>query len=151
MTQEESSGIAEKEFALAQEALAAGDTLTALALIEKALKLRDFPGWYSYLGCCIARERGQYRRGEELCRESLEAEPDNPAHFINLARVNLANGNKVEALQVLREGMARGGSPELAEFLGRLGKRNPPLFPSLSRSNPLNRYLGLLLNRLGLR
>ena len=33
----------------------------------------------------------------------------------------------------------------------RLGTRTPPLIPMLSRKNPLNRYLGILLNRLGFR
>ena len=151
MDQPGSTGGAEKEFAQAQAALAAEDTLTALSHLEKALKLRDHPGWYSYLGYCIARERGQHRKGVDLCRESLKAEPDQPAHFFNLGRVHLASGDKQEALRVLREGMARGESPELARLLERLGTRRPPVIPALSRSHLLNRCLGLILSRLGLR
>lgn len=142
---------AEKEFAHGMAALAADDTLTALACLERALKLRDNPAWYSYLGYCIARERGQHRKGQELCLGSLAVEPANPVHLYNLARVHLASGDKAETLRVLREGMAKGGSPEIVRLLESLGKRTTPLFPVLSRSNPLNRYLGLLLSRLGLR
>jgi Flp pilus assembly protein TadD len=147
----DSTESAEKEFAQALAALAAEDTLKALSHIERALQLRDFPGWYSFLGFCIAKERGQHRKGLELCLKSLEEEPDNPAHYCNLAQVHLVGGDKPAALQVLREGMAKGGGPELIKLLERLGKRNKPFFSKLSRSNPLNRFLGILLRRLGLR
>jgi tetratricopeptide (TPR) repeat protein len=142
---------AEREFAQALAALAAEDTQSALAFIEKALRLRDTPQWYSYLGYCIARQRGQHRKGLELCKESLAVEPDNPVHFLNLGRVYLTKGDKDEALRIWREGMAKGGSPELVQQLERLGTRIRPAIPMLARRNPLNRYLGILLRRLGLR
>lgn len=151
MTQPELMESAEKKFALARAALASDDTLTALSHIEKALELHDFPGWYSALGYCCAKERGQHRKGLDLCQKSLTAEPDNPVHFLNLARIHLIVGDKTASLQVLREGMAKGGSPELIDFLERLGKRKPPVIATLPRSNPLNKYLGILLTRLGLR
>jgi tetratricopeptide (TPR) repeat protein len=142
---------AEREFAQALAALAADDTQSALASIEKALRLYDTPEWYSYLGYCIARQRGQNRKGLELCQASLVVEPDNPVHFLNLGRVYLSKGDKNEALRTWREGMAKGGSPELLQQLERLGTRNRSALPVLARSNPLNRYLGILLTRLGLR
>jgi tetratricopeptide (TPR) repeat protein len=151
MTQTDNTEVAEKAFAQALAALATDDTLTALPHLERALKHGDRAGWHSYLGYCIARERGQQRKGLEYCLHSLAAEPDNPDHFLNLGRVYLLGGEKDEALRVTREGMAKGGSPQLAELLERLGSRRPPLFPSLSRSNPINKYLGMLLGRLGLR
>jgi len=151
MEQQETTAGAEKEFALGVAALDDEDTLAALAHLERALKLHDHPGWYSYLGYCIARERGQHRKGRELCLSSLAAEPEQPAHYCNLGQVQMLSGDKEDALRVLREGMAKGGSPEIVQLLDTLGKRNPQLFPALSRTNPLNRYLGLLLKRLGLR
>jgi tetratricopeptide (TPR) repeat protein len=147
----ENQETAEKEFSLGVSALAVEDTLTALACLERAIRLRDHPGWHSYLGYCVAKERGQFRKGLELCLSSLEAEPDHPGHFLNLGRVHLLSGDKVEAMRVLREGMTRGRSPELVQLLDSLGTRNSPLIPMLSRKNPLNRYLGMLLSRLGLR
>jgi tetratricopeptide (TPR) repeat protein len=142
---------AEREFAHVLAALATEDTRSALASIEKALRLRDIPEWYSYLGYCVAKQRGQHRKGLELCKESLMVEPDNPAHYLNLGRVYLAKGDKDEALRTWREGMAKGGSPELLQQLERLGTRNRPAISVLSRRNPLNRFLGILLTRLGLR
>ncbi len=151
MAQPDLTTDAEKLFEQALEALDEEDSLTALALLERALKLRDAVHWYSWMGVCVARERGQHRRGMELCHEALAAEPDEPAHYLNLGRVHLIAGDKPEALRVMREGMAKGGNPQLAQTLERLGMRRRPLFPGLSRNNPLNRYLGLLLSRLGLR
>lgn len=151
MKNEESAESAEKEFSLGKVALAREDTLTALMHLERALRLRDNPGWHSYLGYCVARERGQFRKGLELCQSSLAQEPDDPGHFYNLGRVHLTSGDKTEAMRVLREGMAKGGSAEIIGLLEKLGQRSPLLFPSLSRTHPLNRYLGMLLKRLGLR
>lgn len=142
---------AEKEFALGQAALEADDTLTALAHLERALRLSDNPSWYSFLGYCIARERGQHRKGVELCMKSLAVEPDHAAHFLNLGKVHLLTGDKMEGLRVLREGMAKGGSPGLVRQLESLGMRKSPVFTMFHRDNPLNKYLGLLLRRLGLR
>ena len=151
MEQPIGAAAAEKEFALALTALASDDTLTALYYVERALKLHDHPGWYSSLGLCIAKERGQQRRGLELCQESLTAEPDNPDHFLNLGRIYLLMGDKTAALQVLREGMARGGSAQLALVLNSLGERKPPVISLLPRHHSLNRWLGLLLHWLRLR
>ena len=140
-----------KLFSRALDALAAGETPSALALLERALKLSDNRGWYSSLGYCIAKERGQVKKGIDLCNASLELEPENPAHFLNLAKVHLVAGQKKEALQVLREGMALGGSQGISELLDRIGTRKPPVFSVLARGNWINRTLGLLLERTGLR
>jgi tetratricopeptide (TPR) repeat protein len=140
-----------REFERAKRFLLAEDTVSALACLEKALRLEDNPAWYSYLGYCTAKERGQVAKGIELCLASLEAGPDVPDHYLNLAKIHLVSGNKSESLRVLREGMSRGGSEEILAMLHRFGARNPPVFPFLARSNPLNRYIGLFLSRIGLR
>jgi tetratricopeptide (TPR) repeat protein len=142
---------AERAFSQALTALGTEDTLTALCHLERALKLEDRAGWYSYLGYCIARERGQQRKGLELCLNSLVAEPDNPEHYFNLGRVHLLAGDRVEALRILREGIHRGDCPGILKLLESLGNRRPPVVPALSRDNPVNKYLGIILGRLGLR
>lgn len=35
--------------------------------------------------------------------------------------------------------------------LDKLGLRKPPVIPFLSRGNPINKYLGIILSRMGLR
>jgi predicted Zn-dependent protease len=141
----------EKLFGRALDALTAGETPSALAYLERALKLNDNRSWYSYLGYCIAKERGQVKKGSELCSTALEQEPLNTAHHLNQAKVHLVAGHKTEALQVLREGMALGGSPAIMELLEKIGNRKPPVFSFLPRDNSLNRFFGLVLERLGLR
>jgi len=142
---------AEKDFRRAEAELSADNTVAALASLEKALRLHDDPHWHSSLGYCIARERGQSRKGLDLCQASLRLEPDSALHYLNLGRIQLLAGNKEEALRVFREGISKEGDAEIIRKLVELGIRKPPIFPSLERSNPLNRYLGLLFSRLGLR
>ena len=141
----------EKLFNRALDALAAGETPSALALLERALKQNDNKSWYSYLGYCIAKERGQVKKGIDLCNEALEQEPANPAHFLNLAKVNLVAGQKKEALNVLRQGMSVGGSPGISALLDQIGTRKPPVFSFLPRRHFVNKVLGLLLERARLR
>jgi len=139
------------EFERAKRFLLAENTLAALACLERALKLEDNPGWYSYLGYCIAKERGQVGKGVQLCLISLETDSDVPDHYLNLAKIHMVSGNKPESLRVLREGMSRSGNAEILAVLQEFGARKSPVIPFLARSNPLNRYIGLLLSRIGLR
>ena len=147
----QAEGDAVREFERARHALDEENTVTALGHLERALDMDANPCWHSYLGYCIAKERGQVARGVELCRSSLQLEPDNPVHYLNLGRVYLVSGNKEDALRVLRQGMAKGEDAGLLRQLRDLGSRKPPVLSFLSRSNPVNKYLGLLLSRLGLR
>jgi tetratricopeptide (TPR) repeat protein len=139
------------EFERARESLAARRTLAALAHLEKALKLQDNPSWYSYLGYCIAKQRGQIKKGIELCLSSLELERDEPVHYLNLGNIYLISGNKPEALRVFREGMARGDQEEIRRILDEIGTRKLPIIKSLPRDHPVNRFLGIILGKIGLR
>jgi tetratricopeptide (TPR) repeat protein len=148
---QESRGTAEWEFMRGVESLAADDVVAALAHFEKALKLKDNRNWYSYLGYCVARERGQINKGVDFCHLSMEHDPGNSAHYLNLGKIHLLNGNKPAALKVFRDGLAIGENDEIHHVLHLIGQRKLPVLSFLSRSNPLNRYLGLILDRLGLR
>lgn len=139
------------EFERARRAVAMDNTVAGLASIEKALSCNDNMRWYSYLGYCVAKERGQVSRGTELCMLSLEHDPGNPAHYVNLGKILLLSGKKSEALRTLRDGMAQGGSTELITLLNQFGNRKSPVLPFLPRTNSLNKFLGLLLHRIGLR
>jgi tetratricopeptide (TPR) repeat protein len=142
---------ASREFERACECLAADNPVAAMGHLEKALKGYDNPGWYSFLGYCVARERGQYRKGMELCRLSIDTDPDNPLHYLNFAKIHLLSNNKTEAIAVMREGLARGPNEEIETMLKEVGARKPPVLSFLDRDNPINKYLGLLLSKVGLR
>ena len=143
--------IAQKEFERAQLELDQNNVLAALACLERALSIWDDPLWHSRLGFCIAKQRGQFTRAYELCRSAIEHDPVNPLHYLYLGKVYLIAGNSFEALQTFRKGMILGGSPELEQMLAVIGIRKAPVIPFLSRDNLLNKYLGIVLGRFGLR
>lgn len=147
----ETGAIAQKEFDRAQHELDLGNVLAALACLERALSIWDDPLWYSRLGFCLAKQRGQVTRALELCRSAIEHEPENPLHYLYLGKVYLVAGNTYEALQAFRQGMTFGGSPELERMLDGIGVRKPPVISFLSRDNRLNKVLGIIIGRLGLR
>lgn len=146
------SGIlAQKEFDQARRELERGGVLAALACLERGLVIWDDPLWHSSLAYCVAKERGHITRAYELCRSAIAHDPKNPVHYLYLGKVHLIAGNMYEALQVLRQGMALGGLPEIEKTLAALGTRKPPPISALSRDSLLNKYLGIILARLGLR
>jgi tetratricopeptide (TPR) repeat protein len=142
---------AEQQFKLALKALEEEDFKTALTLLENALGLHDNPDWHSYAGLCIAQERSDFTVAEHLCLASIEHDETNPVHYLNLGKVYLAAGKKWKAIETLREGMALGGNERILALLFQLGKRNPPVFRSLNRSHPINKYLGIFLHRRAVR
>lgn len=113
--------------------------------------MADIPQYASCFAYCIARERGQYQLAMTLCEKAIAREPENTLHYLNLGRVFLLAGKKTEALDVFRRGVSQERDQRIIDELNRLGERKPPVFPFLKRSNPLNKYLGMLLKRLGLR
>lgn len=141
----------EMEFSKGMEALNSGDSLAALIHFEKAMQAGGGPLTSSYYGYCIARERGQVQKGIALCHEAMAQEPDNPRHYLNLGRIYLTARNKAEALRVWREGMGMEHDPEIAALLEEIGTRKPSVISSLHRDNPINKYLGMILSKLGLR
>ena len=86
-----------------------------------------------------------------LCRQSIEEDPGIADHFLNLGRILLLAGNKVEALDVLRKGTAVAHHPEIKVLLETIGTRKPPVIGFLGRDNVINKHLGILFTRLGMR
>lgn len=147
----ESAAIAQREFEQADIELARGNTIAALGCLERALAIWDDPHWHSRLGYCIAKERGHHTRGLELCQAAIALEPDNPLHQLYLGKLHRLSSKNLEALQAFRLGMTLGGHPGIEQELAAIGTRKPPPLRFLNRNNPLNKYLGKLLARLGLR
>jgi tetratricopeptide (TPR) repeat protein len=127
------------------EALSQGDTLSALSYLEKAINIERSPVVCSCYAFCIAKERGQVSNAISLCEEALQKEPGNSLHYLNLGRIYLIDNNKVEAIKIFREGLNHEANPIIVDELNKLGPRKPPIFPFLKRSNPINRYLGIML------
>ncbi len=128
-----------------------GNTLDALFHLESAAHSGSTPRLKSYLGYCLARERREFKRAADLCLDALKEEPAQAVHYLNLGRVYLAAGQKAAAIRTLRKGVKFGKGRSIIEQLVKLGIRKPPVVASLPRSHPVNKHLGLLFKRLGMR
>ena len=147
----ETGAIAQKEFDRAQLELDQNNVLAALACLERALGIWDDPHWYSRLGFCIAKQRGQITHALKLCQIAIVHDPENSLHYLYLGKTYLIAGKTNEALQAFRQGMMFGGNAELERMLVEIGTRKPPVISFFSRDNLLNKYLGIILGRFGLR
>lgn len=132
----------------------------ALTLLEDALSFYpDDPFLLSYQGCLEAIVNKRYVRGINTCKSALESLEHKipfghdffyPLFYLNLGRAYLAAGRKKEAVEAFRKGRTYDHNNEdiLWEFK-KLGIRKRPAIPLLERSNPLNKYIGVILHRLG--
>jgi len=110
----------------------------------------------SYYGCLQAIVGKQFRAGIDACRKAvaLFKAPDKysvgviyPILYLNLGRACLAAGRKKDAIDAFSKGVKYDkGHRELKKELQLLGMRKPPAVPFLSRSNPINKYIGKLLD-----
>ena len=134
-----------------ERALQNGDTLVALLHFEMAHAIEPTPGVKAKLAFCLAKERRQYQQAMALCREALQAEPDNPDHYLQLSRIYQVAGQKHKAIKSLRKGLKFKRHQPIIDELTRLGVRQEPFFSALPREHFLNRSLGVLLAKLGSR
>lgn len=115
-----------------------------LGRIAEADGSKDLPGvFYSYLGYGIARCQQRTKEGLKLCRHSVKVEFYEPDNYLNLARTCLLAKDRSGAMDAVAEGLRV--DPQHVELLAlhrELGIRRPPVLPFLSRSNPLNLFLG---------
>jgi predicted Zn-dependent protease len=99
----------------------------------------------SYCGLLKAMTEGGAEISIELCRRAVAAAGDHDgALYLNLARVLTASGRRREAIEALDQATSRHPrDPRLRQELRHLVPRARPMFRSLSRSHPLNKYLGI--------
>lgn len=133
------------------EALERDHDYLARTCFERAATLEQTPENLSCLALCLAKTRQQFDQAVDMAKEALAADQANPLLHLNLGKIYWLAGKKEKALETLRNGMQYDSNKMIGRELARYGRRKPPLFPSLKRNHPLNKYLGLLLSRLGLR
>lgn len=138
-------------FAKGVHALENNHIYLALSCFEQAACLERTPLSCSYLAYCLAKVRSQYPDAISLCKEALGAEPGNPLHYFHLGRIYVMAGQRNKALTILRQGLKCENNGELLRELNVLGERKYPVFRSLDRGHPLNKFFGIALNRLGFR
>jgi tetratricopeptide (TPR) repeat protein len=131
----------------------------ALEIINEGLSLYpDDPFILSYFGSLISELEGRHYEGTDICQLALNKLAEKfpvgldssvkPIFYLNLCRAQLASGDKKAALDTIYKGLDF-DSPDgvLYNELVKLGVRRKLFFPFLKRSNPLNKYIGMMLHR----
>lgn len=142
---------AEDTFEKGLTALSHGHTHLALTCFERSAALERTPALCSHLAFCLAEVRKDYARAIMLANEAVFKEPGNQFHYLILGRVYVMAGEKQEAIAVFGHGLRYGRNKEINRELDGLGTRRIPVIPSLGRRHPLNKYLGKIFTRLGMR
>ena len=146
-----SSKTAAELFAKGKDALVNDHTYLARVCFENALNEERKPSYCSYFALSLAKSRGDFVRAIKLSDESITAEPDNSEHYLIKGRILLLAGRRQEAIDVFRAGVQIDRHPEILRELEFLGTRCKPVIASLPRNHPLNKVLGIVFARLGLR
>jgi tetratricopeptide (TPR) repeat protein len=131
--------------------LADGRPKQALMFFARASAEDNSPLVRSYIAYCRAMTDGIYAEVVGICLEALREEPKNTDIYLNLGRIHLLADNRKQAIQVFRLGLRQSRNSRISAELNALGLRKQPPLPFLQRSNPVNKYLGLIMTRLCLR
>ncbi|MBI5101294.1 MAG: tetratricopeptide repeat protein [Nitrospirae bacterium] len=141
-----------------QQLLKKGRGKAAIDVLETALE--QFPGepfLLSYFGCLTALVRNDPKKGIDICLDAIGklnssmpfgSEFFYPVFYLNLGRAHVKAGNKKEAIKAFQYGLQN--DPENKELLSemkKIGTRKRPPVPFLKRSNPINKYIGLMISK----
>jgi hypothetical protein len=133
------------------ELIAESKYTAALAAIEQIPVAARAPLLLSAYALCIAEVKGAFKTSVQLCHDAIKKDPKNAEHYFRQGRILLLANRKKDAIWVLRMGLRHGRHKGIIDTLGSLGIRRPPPIQFLARSNPVNKFLGMLLTRLNLR
>jgi tetratricopeptide (TPR) repeat protein len=143
----------------ARRQILAKEYSSALRSFQRALADMAFEGetavqpqFLSHYGVALAMAAGKRDEGRRLCERSIQLEPYEPEHFLNLARIHQSAGNRRAAFGAFDRGLAISPEhPQLLQERTAMDRRRPLALPSLHRDHPLNRCLSRLLALPGLR
>lgn len=147
MEQETSNQLLAQGIQLAE----AGDFNTAMIYLQRTAAQEKGPLVDSYLAYCSAQLKGPSKATAQVCQDNIARQRHNATHYLLLGRIMLLAGNRERAEKTFRLGLKAAPNPLIIEELKQLGLRSPVLFKGLDRQNILNRLLGKILSRLGLR
>jgi tetratricopeptide (TPR) repeat protein len=128
------------------DAVRADEFLLGFTLLSEAYRgpvENKTPDGLSFYGLCLALVEKKYKPAIELCRRAVELQFYHAEHYVNLAKVYLAAGNRKKAVTTLEDGLKVLPDDEsLIAFRRQVGVRSRPAIPFLPRSNPLNIAIG---------
>ncbi len=145
-------------FAEIKQLLRRGNGKQALETIREGMqKFPEDPFLYSYYGCLLAIVESKPREGIKICEEAIQkletsmpfgSEFFYPAFYLNLGRAYLKGNRKADAIKAFQKGLK--SDPENKDLqweMQKLGSRKKAIVPFLRRSNPINKYIGMLLRK----
>jgi len=132
----------------------------ALDLLNSALlEYPDEPFLLSYYGCLEAVINKNLAYGIDTCKRALDMLNDRspvskevfyPTFYLNLGRAYIASGKKQDAIEAFEKGLSYDEeNKDLLWEARKLGMRRQPVIPYLKRTNPINKYIGMILHKLG--
>ncbi|MEK7713370.1 MAG: hypothetical protein AAB302_01370 [Deltaproteobacteria bacterium] len=96
----------------------------------------------------MARSKWDMAKAEEFCKMAVKKEFYVPQYYINLAEVYKLRRNKVKAIETLEAGLELDSENKaILKELYKFGARRRPVIPILSRENPINKELGIILSK----
>ena len=142
-----------------KELLKGKNKRAALRVLSEAMEhYPDDPFILSYYGCLDAIANRNYRDGIDACLLAIEGLKKKvpfgedfffPVFYLNLGRAYLAAGKRKEAMTAFNKGLAVDTqNKDILWEIRKLGIRQKPPVPFLQRSNPINRYIGIMLHAL---
>jgi len=122
----------------------------ALEHFRNALELeKQNPYFISFVGVSLARAEKKWTPALKLCEMALSMKRNEAQLYINLVDVYMSAGRREEALMILDRAQASlGRHPRIQQERMKLGTRRPSPVSFLRRENVLNRYLGILRQRI---
>jgi tetratricopeptide (TPR) repeat protein len=132
------------------------------ALESVRLGLEKFPSdlfLLSYYGYLTATVEKNPKEGTRICREAINSLEGSmpfgsdffyPLFYLNLGKAYLAAKRKKDAITAFNAGLRN--DPENHDLLWelrKLGTRKKVPVPFIERSNPINKYIGMLLRKIG--
>lgn len=135
-------------YKLGTEALEAKNYASAQQYLSAALRSERSPDHLSQYALALAYNKRDAKTSISLCQEAIKQAPRNPEHFLRLGLIYLIARRRKDAIRVFRLGLRVGKHPTITRWLQVLGHREKPIIPFLSRSNPLNKYLGMMRGNL---
>jgi Flp pilus assembly protein TadD len=126
-----------------------GHPADAYEYFRRASELdKQNPYYLSFTGLSVSRARQKWVDPVALCETALSLKRNETQLYLNLAEVYESARRQDDAVLVLEKGLIYcKGDNRIARARANLGRRRPPVLPSLDRGHFLNRTLGKLRHR----